>query len=125
MTASLQLSPGPRAHLTPDALGRLRDKLVSELAAQQAQCARHSAAAVDLRDLTDSDSILERELADAGAVRAREAIADIEHALRRLAGGTYGSCEACGAELPRERLEAVPAARTCVSCPGRGRGLLR
>ena len=125
MTASLQLPRVPRPHLTPDALARLRAVLVSDLDVQHAQRIDHEAAAVQLRDHTDADSVLERELAEAGATRAREAVEDIQHALRRLADGTYGSCESCGAPLPFERLEAVPAARTCVACPGRGAGLLR
>jgi RNA polymerase-binding transcription factor DksA len=39
---------------------------------------------------------------------------DVERALTRLDEGTYGTCEACGCDLPDERLEAVPAARFCV-----------
>src|SRR4051812_34063329 len=41
-------------------------------------------------------------------------LADVEHALRRLDDGTYGTCEACGNPIPAERLEAMPAARFCV-----------
>src|ERR1700730_1342240 len=39
---------------------------------------------------------------------------DVEHALRRLDDGTYGTCEACGKPIGEARLEAVPAARFCV-----------
>ena len=41
-------------------------------------------------------------------------LADVEHALQRLDDGTYGMCEACGAVIPDERLEAMPAARFCL-----------
>ena len=41
-------------------------------------------------------------------------LADVEHALRRLDDGTYGTCEVCGKPIPDERLEAVPAARLCL-----------
>ncbi len=41
-------------------------------------------------------------------------LADIEHALRRIAEGTYGTCEACGRPIDEARLEAMPAARLCV-----------
>lgn len=41
-------------------------------------------------------------------------LADVDHALRRLDEGTYGTCEACGKPIPDERLEAMPAARFCV-----------
>jgi RNA polymerase-binding transcription factor DksA len=47
---------------------------------------------------------------------ASETLDDIEHALSRLDAGTYGTCEACGQAIPRERLEAIPHASTCVAC---------
>ncbi|MDQ6928695.1 MAG: TraR/DksA C4-type zinc finger protein [Actinomycetota bacterium] len=40
-------------------------------------------------------------------------LADVEYALRRLDEGTYGTCEACGKPIDKDRLEAVPAARLC------------
>jgi DnaK suppressor protein len=42
--------------------------------------------------------------------------AQFEHALSRLADGTYGWCEGCSAAIPVERLEIFPSATTCVSC---------
>ena len=48
----------------------------------------------------------------------RQAIAvqlqDIEHAVLRVADGSYGTCESCGREIGKERLDALPAARLCV-----------
>ena len=41
-------------------------------------------------------------------------LSDIEHALKRLDDGTYGTCEACGKKISDERLEALPAARFCL-----------
>ncbi|MDQ4069826.1 MAG: TraR/DksA C4-type zinc finger protein [Actinomycetota bacterium] len=41
-------------------------------------------------------------------------LADVEHALRRLDDGTYGTCEVCGVTIPDERLEALPATRLCL-----------
>ena len=41
---------------------------------------------------------------------------DVEHALRRMDDGTYGTCERCGQEIDLERLEAVPFARLCIEC---------
>ncbi len=40
----------------------------------------------------------------------------VDHALARLAAGTYATCETCGAAIPAERQELVPWATTCVSC---------
>ena len=41
-------------------------------------------------------------------------LADLEKALRKLDEGTYGVCEACGKQIPAERLEAMPATRFCL-----------
>jgi DnaK suppressor protein len=39
----------------------------------------------------------------------------ITHALTKIANGTYGICEISGAPIEEKRLEANPAARTCIS----------
>ena len=125
MRASLQLPTLRQSHLSEACLAELRGLLVAETATQVARCAEHEALIAQLRDLTDADSVLERELAEAGAARAQEAVADVEHALERLGDGTYGSCEGCGVAMPFERLQAIPWARLCVACPGRRAGWQR
>lgn len=45
-------------------------------------------------------------------------LADVEHALRRLDDGTYGTCEACGKVIDGDRLEVLPAARFCLEDQG-------
>lgn len=40
---------------------------------------------------------------------------EIESALIRIENGDYGRCVKCGKEIARERLEANPAAATCVN----------
>ena len=108
-----------QSHLTQECLARLRRLLVAEAGAQAAQHAAHEVLVSHLRAETDSDSVLQRELAEAGAARARAPMADVGHALERLDKGTYGRCEACGVTVPFERLEAIPWARLCVACAGR------
>ncbi len=125
MRASPQLSQAHESHLSEQSLGLLRGLLVAEADTQVARFAAHEALISQLRDLTDADSVLERELAEAGALRARETIEDVEHAVERIQLGTYGSCEACGVPMPFERLEAIPWARLCVACPGRRVGWQR
>jgi RNA polymerase-binding transcription factor DksA len=44
---------------------------------------------------------------------AEERAGDVEHALEKLAGGSYGTCETCGECIPDERLLAKPDARFC------------
>lgn len=107
------------SHLSREALARLRSLLVAERRDQAVQCAQHDALASQLRGQTDVDSVLERELAEAGSARSREALADIDYAIARLDAGAYGTCEECGVPIPFERLEAIPAARFCVACPRR------
>jgi len=46
-------------------------------------------------------------------------IEEINAALGRLDEGVYGRCTACGRELSRERLKALPYARHCVVCARR------
>ncbi len=39
---------------------------------------------------------------------------DIKIALDKIKNGTYGKCEVGGEDIPEKRLEANPAARTCI-----------
>jgi RNA polymerase-binding transcription factor DksA len=55
----------------------------------------------------------ERDLSILENVEAE--LADIEHAIRRIDDGTYGTCEACGTPIDDERLEAMPATRFCLA----------
>jgi RNA polymerase-binding protein DksA len=61
------------------------------------------------------------ERAQASALReqARTRLDDIDAALERLAAGTFGTCERCGRPIAVARLEARPAARTCIDCASR------
>lgn len=49
--------------------------------------------------------------------RAERTLGEIDHALARLADGTYGTCEACGAPITDDRLTVLPTARTCGAHP--------
>lgn len=44
----------------------------------------------------------------------RDHLAEIDLALERLDGGTYGVCEVCGEPIAGPRLEALPATRYCI-----------
>jgi DnaK suppressor protein len=48
--------------------------------------------------------------------QARENLDEVDAALARAEGGTYGTCEVCGRPIPPERLDARPTTRTCVDC---------
>jgi DnaK suppressor protein len=58
------------------------------------------------------------ERAQAGALlqRARDRLAAIDTALRRVEDDSYGRCERCGGPIHPDRLAALPATRTCIAC---------
>ncbi len=41
--------------------------------------------------------------------------ANVRNALTRIDDGTYGICSVCGEDIEEERLEANPAADTCIA----------
>jgi DnaK suppressor protein len=51
--------------------------------------------------------------------QAREHLAAIDAALRRVDDGSYGVCERCGQPIASARLTARPTASACVSCAAR------
>ena len=50
---------------------------------------------------------------------AREMLVQSQHALERIADGTYGQCENCGNAIGKNRLIAFPRATLCLSCKQR------
>lgn len=70
----------------------------------------------DEHDPEGSTITFERSKATALLAAAREHLADVDGALRRIAAGAYGRCERCGEPIAVERLHARPAARTCITC---------
>ncbi|HEV7650607.1 MAG TPA: TraR/DksA C4-type zinc finger protein [Actinophytocola sp.] len=51
--------------------------------------------------------------------QARAELRALDEAAGRLAAGTYGVCGRCGGPIAAERLDALPAATTCIHCAGR------
>ena len=58
----------------------------------------------------------ERGEMDALVGSLRDTLSDIDEALTKLDQGTYGVCENCSRPIGEPRLEAMPAARLCISC---------
>jgi DnaK suppressor protein len=46
----------------------------------------------------------------------KDALDQIEAAIRRIENGCYGECETCGVKIPKSRPEAIPYAAQCVRC---------
>jgi DnaK suppressor protein len=52
---------------------------------------------------------------------ARRDLGALDRAAERLAAGDYGRCLRCGNPIPDVRLDALPAAATCIGCAERRR----
>src|SRR6202171_1588994 len=94
------------------ALEAERDELIGQLSGVGAQAGDH----YDANFADSSQVTAERGEAEALATKLRETLADVERALAKFDAGTYGVCEDCGKPIAEPRLEAMPAARRCISC---------
>ncbi len=48
--------------------------------------------------------------------RERKLIAKIKEAIKRIEGGTFGTCESCGGEIEEKRMIARPVTTECIDC---------
>lgn len=120
MTAASDVA---RAAVPSTTFADIRAGLLTELVAQRAQLAEHETDLLVVE--ADASGAEAREIVETTIARLGAAVADIEEALGRIDAGRYGTCDMCGGAIPLERLEAIPAASTCVTCSGRrGGGLL-
>ncbi|WP_229928101.1 TraR/DksA family transcriptional regulator [Kitasatospora indigofera] len=109
-------------------LGAAYERLIADRAATLAQIAglrsdfaeiveANALVAVDdEHDPEGSSTAFERAQVASLLAQAKEHLAELDQAQERLERGDYGRCERCGEPIPTERLEARPAARTCVPC---------
>jgi RNA polymerase-binding transcription factor DksA len=57
---------------------------------------------------------LDREIDYTLGENAEQVLSEIDAALGRIEGGTYGTCVRCGKQIAPERLEAYPWASLCI-----------
>ena len=81
-----------------------------------------------ISDETGEDAVYDNHLADTATEtydreldytleeNSGHLLGEIDAALKRIDGGTYGTCTNCGKEIPAERLEARPWATLCIGC---------
>lgn len=74
----------------------------------------------DEHDPEGATIAFERSQIGALTRQVRHHLAELEAAGLRLEAGTYGVCERCGSPIGDARLDALPAARTCIRCASRG-----
>lgn len=48
--------------------------------------------------------------------RDRKLVAKIQEAIKRIEGGTFGTCDGCGGEIEEKRLIARPVTSLCIDC---------
>jgi DnaK suppressor protein len=124
------LAPRPRGHRSPvtkrdlQAYRRRLEAELDELRGQQADLEESTGAS--LADATGEVGF-DEEFADTGSFtfarerdlslvgNAKDLIDKVEHALARIDGGGFGRCEACGAAIEAERLDALPYATLCLA----------
>ena len=46
----------------------------------------------------------------------KDALGQIDAAIERINGGSYGRCEVCGGKIAKSRLDAIPYAAHCIRC---------
>jgi len=56
------------------------------------------------------------EVMDALGSQARQELALVSGALRRIEADEFGECTECGEPIADQRLEALPFAETCINC---------
>jgi DnaK suppressor protein len=102
-----------------DQLQGERDRLVDQL--RQMRRGPEGSLPFD-EGFADSGQVTaERGEVDALAGTLLETLQEIEDALGKFAEGKYGLCESCGQPIGEARLEAMPAARLCMSCASKPR----
>ena|SRR5690349_6572190 len=70
----------------------------------------------DEHDPEGATIAFERSQIGALVRQVRQHVAEVDAALARVDAGTYGTCERCGRPIGEARLEARPAATTCIDC---------
>ncbi len=92
-----------------------RALLEAERDALQTELAELDGLDYDANFADSSQVTAERGEAERLSNSLRETLDEVEVALAKLDDGTYGRCEECGEAIATARLEAMPAARYCIT----------
>ncbi len=80
------------------------------------------------KDLHHEDEAIEKDFAEQATQlendevlnslndEAKSTVMQIDKALLRINDGHFGRCSACGIEIDKQRLDAVPYAEFCIEC---------
>lgn len=99
-----------------------REDLVHQLAELEARAAGDEAGGDRVYDDERGEpetATYERERVLSLVENVKDLLEQTDHALEKIAAGTYGTCEACGKSIEAARLKALPYASLCISCKRR------
>lgn len=95
-------------------LSAQREAMVLDLRQSTADFINDDAIFSDTVDQASSDA--DRTLTLQIKNRERDALYQIDEALRRMDSGKYGQCESCEEEITEARLQAFPFTTLCIEC---------
>src|SRR5882724_1415404 len=100
---------------------QLRDSLLDAMMGVsrdtlRARAEGSEASAFGMHQADAGSDAYDRDFALSLLSQEQDALYEIEEALKRIEGGTYGICEMSGKPIPHARLEALPFARYTVEC---------
>jgi RNA polymerase-binding transcription factor DksA len=93
-----------------------REELLADLERLTAPPEETSAVSFGKRVGDGTTEAVERLATTAAARSLSESLNEIDRALAKVDSGTYGICDRCSGPIPAARLDARPAAATCVGC---------
>jgi len=104
-----------------DRLLHLRDSLLDSMSGVakdtlRARAEGSEASAFGMHQADAGSDAYDRDFALSLLSQEQDALYEIEEALKRIDGGTYGVCEMSGEKIAQARLEALPFARYTVTC---------
>ena len=113
--------------LTKKDLNRFKDLLLEKRAAladdanhledEAVRKSKDDAATMDISNFADLGSDNYEQEFDLGVLETQgQTLREIDEALERIENKTFGVCDACGKQIPKGRLAAMPHARMCVPC---------
>ena len=100
---------------------QLRDSLLDAMMGVsrdtlRARAEGSEASAFGMHQADAGSDAYDRDFALSLLSQEQDALYEIEEALKRIEGGTYGICEMSGKPIPHARWEAIPFARYTVEC---------
>jgi len=104
--------------MTKNELNRFRDILAAKVAELEPVIGQREGIKVERSadQLEEIQAASQRALAVCSLGRGFSQLRDARAALRRIEGGSFGTCLECDEEIHPKRLAAIPWAHLCIEC---------